>query len=53
MPATHALPEVRCETGMLVIADLHLDAALDVARKTAVANDCGVDARLISTSPEM
>jgi UDP-2,3-diacylglucosamine hydrolase len=35
MPATDALPEVRCEAGMLVIADLHLDVASDEARETA------------------
>ena len=35
MPATDALPEIRCEVGMLVIADLHLDVASDEARETS------------------
>jgi UDP-2,3-diacylglucosamine hydrolase len=35
MPATDALPEIRCEAGMLVIADLHLDVASDDARETS------------------
>ena len=35
MPATDTLPEIRCEPGMLVIADLHLAVASDEARETA------------------